>query len=148
MEAISERTLADGRRRTVNPAALEEMRAEIAVSKSTEQAAPSLYVLARSLEQLDAVLAWQPESPLARPAMVYCDFEDVRRYREAVEKAKVKYSLILADQTVHRYLYFLRKAAKTGQRSHHPFKTPGHKCHAHHKYACSKGKNFLKTRNS
>ncbi len=88
VEAISERTLADGRRRTVNPAALEEMRAEIAVSKSTEQAAPSLYVLARSLEQLDAVLAWQPESPLARPAMVYCDFEDVRRYREAVEKAK------------------------------------------------------------
>jgi len=88
VEAISERTLADGRRRTVNPAALEEMRAEIAVSKSTEQAAPSLYVLARSLEQLDAVLAWRPEAPLARPAMVYCDFEDVRRYREAVEKAK------------------------------------------------------------
>ncbi len=88
VESISERTLADGRRRTVNPAALEAMRAEIAVGKSTEQAAPSLYVLARSLEQLDAVLAWRPEAPLARPAMVYCDFEDVRRYREAVEKAK------------------------------------------------------------
>lgn len=88
VEAISAQTLADGRRRTVNPAALEAMRAEIAVGKSTEPAAPSLYVLARSLEQLDAVLAWRPEAPLARPAMVYCDFEDVRRYREAVEKAK------------------------------------------------------------
>ena len=89
VEAISERTLADGRRRVVNPAALEEMRAEVAVVKSMEPAAaPSLYVLARSLEQLDAVLAWRPEAPLVRPAMVYCDFEDVRRYREAVEKAK------------------------------------------------------------
>lgn len=88
VEAISQRTLADGRRRTVNAGALEEMRAEVAVVKLTEQVAPSLYVLARSLEQLDAVLAWRPEAPLARPAMVYCDFEDVRRYREAVEKAK------------------------------------------------------------
>lgn len=88
VEAIFEQTLADGRRRKVNAGALEALRAEIAVGKSTEPAAPSLYVLARSLEQLDAVLAWRPEAPLARPAMVYCDFEDVRRYREAVEKAK------------------------------------------------------------
>ena len=27
-------------------------------------------------------------APLARPAMVYCDFEDVRRYREAVAMAR------------------------------------------------------------
>jgi putative protease len=40
------------------------------------------------MEQLDTVLAWQPESHLARPAMVYCDFEDVRRYRDAVARAR------------------------------------------------------------
>ncbi|HEX5444660.1 MAG TPA: U32 family peptidase, partial [Pirellulales bacterium] len=48
---------------------------------------PSLYVLARTLEQLQAVLDWSP-SEVARPAMVYCDFEDVRRYREAVPLAR------------------------------------------------------------
>jgi U32 family peptidase len=35
----------------------------------------------RTLDQLDAVLPH-------KPAMVYCDFEDVRRYREAVPRAK------------------------------------------------------------
>ncbi len=30
---------------------------------------------------------WQPAAPLTRPALVYCDFEDVRRYRDAVELA-------------------------------------------------------------
>jgi hypothetical protein len=40
------------------------------------------------MEQLEAVLAWRPEVPLVRPALVYCDFEDVRRYREAVERAR------------------------------------------------------------
>lgn len=49
---------------------------------------PRLFALARTLEQLDAVLAWRPEAPIARPAMVYADFEDVRRYREAVAKAR------------------------------------------------------------
>src|SRR5207237_8785278 len=42
---------------------------------------PRLHVLARTMEQLDAVLAW-------RPATAYCDFEDPRRYREAVARAK------------------------------------------------------------
>lgn len=40
-----------------------------------------LYVLVRTLEQLEAVLSWQSD---LRPAMVYCDFEDVRRYKDAV----------------------------------------------------------------
>ncbi len=42
---------------------------------------PQLTVLVRNLDQLDAVL------PL-RPAAVYCDFEDARRYAEAVTRAK------------------------------------------------------------
>ncbi len=40
------------------------------------------------MEQLLAVIQWQPESPHARPAMVYCDFEDVRRYGDAVAAAR------------------------------------------------------------
>lgn len=42
---------------------------------------PRLTVLVRTLAQLDAVL------PL-KPAVVYCDFEDLRRYKEAVPKAR------------------------------------------------------------
>jgi putative protease len=66
----------------VEPDALDQLRAEI----STEYSVPStrhseLTVLVRTSDQLDAALRH-------RPAMVYCDFEDVRRYREAVEKAK------------------------------------------------------------
>ena len=43
--------------------------------------APSLTVLVRTPEQLDAVLAW-------RPAAVYCDFEDLRRYPDAVRRGR------------------------------------------------------------
>jgi putative protease len=49
---------------------------------------PRLTVLVRSLEQLDAVLAWQPPPGLPRPAAVYCDFEDLRRYKDAVPRAR------------------------------------------------------------
>ncbi len=49
---------------------------------------PELFVLCRTPEQLDAVLAWQPPSPLTRPSLVYCDFEDLRRYRDAVARAR------------------------------------------------------------
>lgn len=49
---------------------------------------PSLYVLVRTPEQFDAVLAWQPPDALARPAMIYCEFEDIRRYKDAVARAR------------------------------------------------------------
>jgi putative protease len=49
---------------------------------------PALAVLVRTLDQLDAVLAWQPPRNLPRPAAVYCDFEDLRRYNDAVPRAK------------------------------------------------------------
>ncbi|HEY1191398.1 MAG TPA: U32 family peptidase [Gemmata sp.] len=48
----------------------------------------SLTVLVRNLEQLDAVLAWAPPDGLFKPAAVYCDFEDMRRYKDAVAKAR------------------------------------------------------------
>src|SRR5262249_35158921 len=49
---------------------------------------PSLTVLARSLDQLDAVLNWQPPESLPRPMAVYCDFEDLRLYKDAVPRAR------------------------------------------------------------
>jgi putative protease len=49
---------------------------------------PALTVLVRSLEQLDAVLAWTQPDGLPKPAAVYCDFEDLRRYKDAVPKAR------------------------------------------------------------
>ena len=42
---------------------------------------PQMTVLVRTLDQLDAALAF-------RPAVAYCDFEDVRRYHEAVGRAR------------------------------------------------------------
>ncbi len=90
------------RRRTINPDALEQLRREArgtlatltrSVSEETESrqrlpiepAAPpaELHVLVRTLDQLYAVV----DQRSARRGLVYCDFEDVRRYREAVNYA-------------------------------------------------------------
>jgi putative protease len=74
-------------RRCVRPEALGELRREVvAAFPSVDAGSPQLYVLVRTREQLDAVCAWSSDEG-DRPAMVYCDFEDVRRYREAVEAA-------------------------------------------------------------
>jgi putative protease len=75
-------------RAVAEPDALDRLRAECAKPQAAEAVAPNLCVLVRTMEQLDAVLAWRPEAPLHRPALVYCDFEDVRRYREAVDRAR------------------------------------------------------------
>ena len=71
-------------------AALEELR-EFArelrpMQSEYATAAPQLYVLVRTQEQLEAIANWRPAAP-SRPALVYCDFEDVRRYGEAVALA-------------------------------------------------------------
>ena len=91
--ALLERKRAEATRYAVaEPDALERLRAEAAALRKGEAIPPAgesrLTVLVRNFEQLDAVLAWKPEAPLLRPAMVYCDFEDARRYREAVERAR------------------------------------------------------------
>jgi putative protease len=44
---------------------------------------PSLTVLTRTLDQLRSVI-----SASTRPSLVYCDFEDIRRYKEAVSLAR------------------------------------------------------------
>jgi putative protease len=82
------------------PDALEKLRAEASrasygtgcdpepACSYTRLAHPRLTVLARTLDQLDAVLAWSPPHGLPRPAAVYCDFEDLRRYQDAVPRAR------------------------------------------------------------
>ncbi len=74
------------------PQALELLRAEIRTAQPIENQKPgtaaaieNLMVLARTMEQLDAVLACDAA---LRPAMVYVEFEDVRRYTEAVAKCR------------------------------------------------------------
>jgi putative protease len=69
------------------PRALEILREGIAAEMSEPTAEPSLYVLARTIDQLKAVLDWTPPAG-SRPAMVYLDFEDVRRYKDAVPIAR------------------------------------------------------------
>jgi len=52
---------------------------------SGSENSPRLTVLARTLEQVDAVLRAAPSLPLD---MLYVDFEDPKRYRDAVAKAR------------------------------------------------------------
>jgi putative protease len=89
VEQLLTETLAAPTQRDVRIEALGELRAAAKSHSGGDAAsAPSLHVLVRSLEQLEAVLAWSPSEGLARPATVYADFEDVRRYREAVAAAR------------------------------------------------------------
>lgn len=74
--------------RALRPQALDELRREIAAASPPPMvASPRLYVLVRTTQQLDAVCDWS-QGAACRPALVYCDFEDVRRYREAVAVAR------------------------------------------------------------
>lgn len=74
--------------RSINLHALEELRVAVETSEPEEEATPELFVLVRNLQQLDVILAWQPDSDLPRPKLLYCDFEDLRLYRDAVEKCR------------------------------------------------------------
>lgn len=60
------------------------------VSRADEQPLPTsqLTVLVRNLDQLRAVLDWQPEPGSAAISLIYCDFEEVRRYATALEIAQ------------------------------------------------------------
>ena len=48
----------------------------------------NLYVLVRTMEQLEAALAFSGAGGGVRPAMVYVEFEDVRRYAQAVRQCR------------------------------------------------------------
>ncbi|MDY3561236.1 U32 family peptidase [Gemmata sp. JC673] len=84
-----------GRKHAINnPNALAELRREFSLLPSSSARADdregnaSLTVLVRNLDQLDAVLAWAPPDGLSKLAAVYCDFEDLRRYKDAVPRAR------------------------------------------------------------
>lgn len=87
VEQLVEARRTASRRRTVRVKALDELRTECTGGASGTQTR-SLHVLVRTQNQLESVLAWRPESPMARPASIYCDFEDVRRYHDAVAMAR------------------------------------------------------------
>jgi putative protease len=78
------------RHEIVEADALERLRSEFGEPSARVPAErATLAVLVRTLEQLDAVLAWQPAAAALAPVdMVYCDFEDTLRYREAVSRAR------------------------------------------------------------
>ncbi|MBN9122203.1 MAG: U32 family peptidase [Planctomycetes bacterium] len=92
---LAERRIEVRKHAIAEPGALAEMREGTAKRPAPqflpcrgEKGAPRLTVLVRSLDQLDAVLAWAPPDGLPGPAAVYCDFEDLRRYKDAVPKAR------------------------------------------------------------
>ncbi|HEY8747895.1 MAG TPA: DUF3656 domain-containing protein [Tepidisphaeraceae bacterium] len=81
-------------RQIADPDALEKLRSEISnlrseISnlKSDIPTLPSLHILVRSLDQLRAVLAWQPNTDITKSG-IYCEFEDIRQYKEAVRIAR------------------------------------------------------------
>ena len=81
------------RNRDLHPQALVEMRKEIHCRWETDStqapdAESRLTVLARSMEQVEAIITWEPPSGLSKPVWIYCDFEDVRRYPVAVEMCR------------------------------------------------------------
>jgi putative protease len=49
---------------------------------------PQLYVLVRTMDQLTTLLQFAAENSEDRPNAIYCDFEDVRRYRDAITLAR------------------------------------------------------------
>lgn len=87
---LAERRITLRTHAVVEPAALQRMRSGLTgtATQSPAGTSPALTVLVRTIEQLDAVLAWQPPENLPRPAAVYCDFEDLRRYKDAVPRAR------------------------------------------------------------
>ena len=84
-----------GRRAVGDPDALEHLRAEVVQRFGASPPLPRLHVLVRTLDQLRAAVDWshaataqRPSGTGLRPSTVYCDFEDVRRYKEAVAVAR------------------------------------------------------------
>jgi len=68
-------------------AALDHIREELAAPDpitSRQSPIANLSVLIRTTAQLNAVLDWLPPADLPRPHLLYADFEDPRRYKEAV----------------------------------------------------------------
>ena len=79
------------RRRVAEPDALEHVRQEMArrfPSPPAQASPPRLHVLVRTMDQLRAALDWKNSEVGLSPATVYCEFEDIRQYGDAVAAAR------------------------------------------------------------
>jgi putative protease len=72
----------------INASALDELRGALPALRAASPALLRLTVLCRNLDQLQAVLRWMPAEESVRPVLVYCDFEEVRLSKKAVELAR------------------------------------------------------------
>jgi putative protease len=77
-------------RRVAEPDVLEHIRRQILHRHPSPATAnpPRLHVLVRSMEQLHAVLDWRFAPSALAPSTVYCEFEDIRQYNDAVALAR------------------------------------------------------------
>ena len=82
----------NARHAVADPGALDAIRREMAercaADARREAPPPSLCVLVRTAEQLDAALAWRPDEGLGRPAAVYCDFRNPGESADAVARLR------------------------------------------------------------
>lgn len=69
---------------------LERWRSELRekTAPTTVSHDPSLAIMVRSPAQLRGVIEQSALDPVIKPSLVYCDFEDVRNYREAVQLSR------------------------------------------------------------
>lgn len=74
-----------GQHAIAKPQALEELRDAAGNGADVLAGKAALSVLARTLDQVEAVLSWKSE---LRLEMVWCDFENARGYREAVARVR------------------------------------------------------------
>jgi putative protease len=84
--------------RVTDPDALDHLRADLPTPHPPTPSSPhhpSLTILCRTLDQLLAVTRWNRTADVAQ---LYCDFEDVRKYAQAVPIARV-YGLPIALAT-------------------------------------------------
>jgi U32 family peptidase len=91
---LLERRMARGRHDVANADALDRVRGEINIIAKAPQPLPGaandqcqLNVLVRSMDQLHEVIDWQGPPAGAGRGLIYCEFEDVRKYPEAVKLA-------------------------------------------------------------
>lgn len=105
-ERLRRKRAAAARHEIADPVALESLRGALSTQRETprppaagagegvDAGAPlddrrlRLHVLARTLDQLNAVLTWPRPSTLATDALVYCDFRSAGDYARAVSLAR------------------------------------------------------------
>jgi putative protease len=89
VHALQAQRAAAHRHRMTEADALGAPRGEIKRDADDADTRPQLHVLARTPEQLDAVLAWKPAAASVARGIVYCDFRDAGDYAPAIARGRV-----------------------------------------------------------